>query len=82
MAYAAEAIPVDEFQERAAIQNLVVRYTIALDTLMYAGVFADDAEFTFGGNTYKAAQRSAASSRACRSNVRHNPPMRRRCITQ
>jgi uncharacterized protein (TIGR02246 family) len=45
-----------ELLDRAAIQNLVVKYTIALDTLdadMYASVFADDAEFTFGGNTYK-----------------------------
>jgi len=43
-------------EDRAAIQNLVVKYTIALDTLdadMYANVFAEDAEFTFGGNTYK-----------------------------
>ena len=43
-------------QDRAAIQNLVVKYTIALDTLdadMYASVFAEDAEFTFGGRTYK-----------------------------
>jgi uncharacterized protein (TIGR02246 family) len=43
-------------EDRAAIQNLVVKYTIALDTLdadMYASVFAEDAEFTFGGNTYK-----------------------------
>jgi uncharacterized protein (TIGR02246 family) len=45
-----------ELQDRAAIQNLVVKYTIALDTLdadMYASVFAPDAEFTFGGNTYR-----------------------------
>ena len=45
-----------ELEDRAAIQNLVVKYTIALDTLdadMYASVFAEDAEFTFGGNTYK-----------------------------
>src|SRR5262245_64376620 len=43
-------------EDRAAIQNLVVKYTIALDTLdadLYASVFAEDAEFTFGGNTYK-----------------------------
>ena len=43
-------------EDRAAIQNLIVKYTIALDTLdadMYASVFAEDAEFTFGGNTYK-----------------------------
>jgi uncharacterized protein (TIGR02246 family) len=52
---AADAMPVSELQDRAAIQNLIVRYTIALDTLdadLYAGVFAEDAEFTFGGNTY------------------------------
>jgi uncharacterized protein (TIGR02246 family) len=45
-----------DLEDRAAIQNLVVKYTIALDTLdadMYASVFAEDAEFTFGGNTYK-----------------------------
>ena len=54
-AIAADAMPVSELQDRAAIQNLIVRYTIALDTLdadLYAGVFAEDAEFTFGGNTY------------------------------
>jgi len=52
---AADSMPVSELQERAAIQNLIVRYTIALDTLdadLYAGVFAEDAQFTFGGNTY------------------------------
>jgi len=46
----------NELLDRAAIQNLVVKYTIALDTLdadMYASVFAEDAEFTFGGRTYK-----------------------------
>src|ERR1043166_747923 len=45
-----------DLEDRAAIQNLVVKYTIALDTLdadMYASVFAEDAEFTFGGKTYK-----------------------------
>ena len=54
-AVAADAMPVTELQDRAAIQNLIVRYTIALDTLdadLYAGVFAEDAVFTFGGNTY------------------------------
>jgi hypothetical protein len=54
-ATAADAPPTTQLQDRAAIQNLVVKYTIALDSLnpdMYAGVFADDAEFTFGGNTY------------------------------
>jgi uncharacterized protein (TIGR02246 family) len=53
---AADSIPVPELQDRAAIQNLIVRYTIALDTLdadLYAGVFAEDAEFTFAGSTYK-----------------------------
>jgi len=53
---AADGAMTPELQDRAAIQNLVVKYTIALDTLdadMYAGVFAEDAEFTFGGNTYK-----------------------------
>src|SRR5262245_35870873 len=53
---AADAPTPSELQDRAAIQNLVVKYTIALDTLdaeMYASVFAPDAEFTFGGNTYR-----------------------------
>jgi uncharacterized protein (TIGR02246 family) len=42
-------------QDRAAIQNLVMKYGIALDTLdadAYAAVFAEDAQFSFGGNTY------------------------------
>jgi len=54
-ALAEDSIPVPELQDRAAIQNLIVRYTIALDTLdadAYEGVFAQDAQFTFGGNTY------------------------------
>jgi uncharacterized protein (TIGR02246 family) len=53
---AADAPTAAELLDRAAIQNLVVRYTIALDTLdadMYASVFAPDAEFSFGGNTYR-----------------------------
>jgi uncharacterized protein (TIGR02246 family) len=53
---AADAPTPLELQDRAAIQNLVVKYTIALDTLdaeMYASVFAPDAEFSFGGNTYR-----------------------------
>jgi hypothetical protein len=45
LAAAADTPTTSELQDRAAIQNLVVKYTIALDTL--------DAEFTFGGNTYK-----------------------------
>jgi uncharacterized protein (TIGR02246 family) len=56
LAGAADTPTTSELQDRAAIQNLVVKYTIALDTLdadMYASVFAEDAEFTFGGNTYK-----------------------------
>jgi uncharacterized protein (TIGR02246 family) len=56
LADAADAPATSELADRAAIQNLVVKYTIALDTLdadMYASVFAEDAEFTFGGNTYK-----------------------------
>lgn len=55
-ALAGDAPTAAELLDRAAIQNLVVKYTIALDTLdadMYASVFAEDAEFTFGGNTYK-----------------------------
>jgi len=58
-----------DLEDRAAIQNLVVKYTIALDTLdadMYASVFAEDAEFTFGGKTYKGrdekARRAAAQT--------------------
>ena len=53
---AADAPSPSELQDRAAIQNLVVKYTIALDTLdadMYASAFAADAELTFGGNTYR-----------------------------
>ena len=59
VAQAAEPPTVSELQERAAIQNLVVRYTIALDTLdadAYESVFAPDAEFSFGGNTFKGRQ--------------------------
>jgi uncharacterized protein (TIGR02246 family) len=55
-AVAARGSASSELQDRAAIQNLVVKYTIALDTLdadLYASVFAEDAEFTFGGKTYK-----------------------------
>ena len=55
-ALAARGPSTSDLEDRAAIQNLVVKYTIALDTLdadMYASVFAEDAEFTFGGNTYK-----------------------------
>ncbi|HZF31940.1 MAG TPA: nuclear transport factor 2 family protein [Gammaproteobacteria bacterium] len=55
-ALAGDAPTAAELLDRAAIQNLVVKYAIALDTLdadMYASVFAEDAEFTFGGNTYK-----------------------------
>ena len=55
-ALAGDAPTAAELLDRAAIQNLVVKYTIALDTLdadLYASVFAEDAEFTFGGNTYK-----------------------------
>lgn len=53
---AADAPTSSELQDRAAIQDLIVKYTIALDTLdaeMYASVFAPDAELTFGGNTYR-----------------------------
>jgi len=55
-AVAARASASSELQDRPAIQNLVGKYTIALDTLhadMYASAFAEDAEFTFGGKTYK-----------------------------
>lgn len=48
--------PSQEVLDRAAIQNLIVKYGVALDTLdadLYASVFAPDAEFTFGGNTYR-----------------------------
>ncbi len=53
---AADAPSTASVQDRAAIQNLIAKYAFALDTLnadMYASVFAPDAEFTFGGNTYK-----------------------------
>ena len=53
---AADAPTTAELQDRAAIQNLIVKYALALDTRnadLYASVFAEDAEFTFGGNTYK-----------------------------
>jgi len=55
-AAAADAPSTASVQDRAAIQNLIARYAFALDTLnadLYASVFAPDAEFTFGGNTYK-----------------------------
>jgi uncharacterized protein (TIGR02246 family) len=53
---AAEMPSAVQAADRAAIQNLIAKYATALDTLdadMYASVFAPDAEFTFGGNTYK-----------------------------
>jgi 3-phenylpropionate/cinnamic acid dioxygenase small subunit len=53
---AAEMPSAGQPADRAAIQNLIAKYATALDTLdadMYASVFAPDAEFTFGGNTYK-----------------------------
>jgi uncharacterized protein (TIGR02246 family) len=52
---AESTVPSQEVLDRAAIQNLIVKYGMALDTLdadLYASVFAPDAEFTFGGNTY------------------------------
>jgi 3-phenylpropionate/cinnamic acid dioxygenase small subunit len=53
---AADAASATAAQDRAAIQNLIAKYAFALDTLnadLYASVFAPNAEFTFGGNTYK-----------------------------
>jgi uncharacterized protein (TIGR02246 family) len=53
---AAEMSAAGEAGDRAAIQNLIAKYATALDTLdadLYASVFAEDAEFTFGGNTYR-----------------------------
>lgn len=41
-------------RDRAAIENLIVRYAHvydALDADGYASIFAEDADFTFGGNT-------------------------------
>lgn len=41
-------------RDRAAIENLVVKYAHvydALDADGYASIFAEDADFTFGGNT-------------------------------
>jgi 3-phenylpropionate/cinnamic acid dioxygenase small subunit len=55
-AAAADAPAATAAQDRAAIQNLIAKYAFALDTLnadLYASVFAPDAQFTFGGNTYK-----------------------------
>lgn len=52
---AAEPMSSARLADRAEIQNLIMKYGMALDTLdadAYAGVFAKDAEFTFGGNTY------------------------------
>jgi uncharacterized protein (TIGR02246 family) len=51
---AAEPMTDARAQDRAAIQNLIVKYAHtydALDADGYVSVFADDAEFTFGGNT-------------------------------
>ncbi len=56
IATAADAPSTASVLDRAAIQNLIAKYAFALDTLnadLYASVFAPDAEFTFGGNTYK-----------------------------
>jgi len=56
IAAAADAPSTASVQDRAAIQNLIANYAFALDTLnadLYASVFAPDAQFTFGGNTYK-----------------------------
>jgi 3-phenylpropionate/cinnamic acid dioxygenase small subunit len=53
---AADAPSAGTAQDRAAIQNLIAKYAFALDSLdanLYASVFAPDAEFTFGGNTYR-----------------------------
>ena len=53
---AADAPSTASVLDRAAIQNLIATYAFALDTLnadLYASVFAPEAEFTFGGNTYK-----------------------------
>jgi uncharacterized protein (TIGR02246 family) len=53
---AADAPSAGTAQDRAAIQNLIAKYAFALDTLnadLYASVFAPDAEFSFGGNTYR-----------------------------
>lgn len=52
---AANPAPGAELRDRAAIQNLVAKYAFALDALdadAYASVFTEDAELTFGGNTY------------------------------
>lgn len=51
---AAEPTWDSQLQDRAAIQNLIVKYAHAYDALdadAYAAVFAEDARFTFGGNT-------------------------------
>lgn len=52
--WAAEPVWDSQLQDRAAIQNLIVKYAHAYDALDadgYAAVFAEDARFTFGGNT-------------------------------
>ena len=51
----AEKVPSEQrARDRAAIENLIVTYAHvydALDADGYASVFAEDADFTFGGNT-------------------------------
>jgi uncharacterized protein (TIGR02246 family) len=55
-ALAADDAAVQALLDRAAIQNLLVRYVSALDTRdadAYAQVFSEDAEFEVGGTLYR-----------------------------
>lgn len=55
----AQSNGLQELQDRAAIQSLIVRYGTALDTLDadgYAGVFTQDAELDVAGNVRKGRQ--------------------------
>ena len=55
----AQSNGLQELQDRAAIQSLIVRYGTALDTLDadgYAGVFTEDADLDVAGNVRKGRQ--------------------------
>lgn len=54
-AQAADSDLLQKLEDRAEIEALVARYVTALDTLdaeMYAGVFAEDADFDVAGTKY------------------------------
>ena len=71
-------------RDRAAIENLIVTYAHvydALDADGYASIFAEDADFTFGGNTLhgRAAIRGVITGALeRRSKAPANEPSRRR----